>query len=497
MFVKRNWTFLFFVILVLLLYFPLINKSFASDDFAVLRRVVFFENGIFIKDFFRPLSDITLYSNYLVAGFNPVVYNLFNFLSHACIVWMVFLIARRVHWVPANMKKPFSWLAALLFLTFPSHNESVVWGVGRASLMAALFGVLALLVAVWDMPRRRKYLLACLCYFIGLSGYESILVVPAIVVVLLYRRGESWRTYTGWAAWFSITLVVHIIVRVWVSGVLVGDYGANTMTRTNTSLLEKYAKVAGRLFLPPTDNGALLIWLFVGVVMIMAGGYYLLWRKRKQDGGDAFLNVLRLSLLLFLSLIIPFAFGVSTRTWEGDRLLYFPSVLFALWLAYLLLTALQRKQAYVLATIVIGYQLVFLMINIFNWHKASVITTQIIDVVSNAASEKKKIAVINIPEEYEGMHVFRNGFYDALWLKGVDTSVIKAVNYVTTSEMRLQPATLTPSRKDGETMIAPATHIIYGRDLLVRNEGTEYIVQADTMSVTIFYWNKEQLVKLE
>ena len=63
--------FLGLLILGLLIYLPVLNKGLLSDDFLVMRRVGL-DGVVFIKGFFRPLSDITLYFNYWMGGFEGV-----------------------------------------------------------------------------------------------------------------------------------------------------------------------------------------------------------------------------------------------------------------------------------------------------------------------------------------------------------------------------------------------------------------------------------------
>jgi len=497
---KRVGTFFLFLLLVMAIYGPLMHKSFASDDFAVLRRVVFFKHGIFIKGFFRPLSDITLYFNYWLAGFDPVVYNLFNFVSHACIVYMVFLIARRIRWIPAGSRNLFSWLSALLFLTYPFHNESIVWGVGRASLMAALFGVMAMLAAVSDLPSRWKYFLASVFYFIGLSGYESIMVLPGIILLLVYDRALPLRRYVSWVVWMGVTLAVHLVVRVLVSGVLFGAYGGDTMLAAGNSNSYglKYIKVIGRVFLPPMEQSVVLTVLFAALVVVWAIALVILWKRRKEDAkGPASLG--RLSIILLLSLLIPIMFGVSTRTYEGDRLFYFPSVFTAMWIAWFLIIFFRGKQVFIAAAAVLLYQVVFSVIAVHNWQRASAITEHLIEAIKNRPQPRRRIMVVNVPQEYEGAHVLRNGFYDALWLQGVDTSLVRAVNYTSTEQMRRQPRVIRPQYKNGQWIIAPEVTVEYARGAAVvsGSSDTGFLLLADSLDTDIYYWNKEKLLPLQ
>src|ERR1700730_9872989 len=79
---KPGWFPLFlFTATSFLLYLPVLNRYFVSDDFKVLRRVCF-DHIILIKGFFRPLSDLSIYMNYRLGGLEPEVFNSFNILVH-------------------------------------------------------------------------------------------------------------------------------------------------------------------------------------------------------------------------------------------------------------------------------------------------------------------------------------------------------------------------------------------------------------------------------
>lgn len=500
MFVKRFKVFFLFLLLVLVIYSPLINKSFSSDDFQIIRRVVFAEHGILIKGFFRPLSDITLYYlNYCFVGFNPLWYNIYNFISHACIAYLVFLIAGRIPWIPADKRRFFSWVSALLFITYPFHNEPVVWAVGRASLMAGLFGALSILAALSDINLRLKYLLVCVFYFIAMSGYESVLVLPGIILLMIYDPKQPLRTYIPWIGWMGITLIIHLVVRVWISGVFTGVYGAEMMSGSSTSYLMKGFKVLGRVLLPPMEHSKLLVALFGVEVIILSACIVALWKKRREKP-EGFYGILRFTGMLALALLIPVMFGISTRTYEGDRLFYFPSLIVAWWVSWMMTTLLSKKAAFACAGVFIAYQLIFLLITVYNWHNASRITRDMVSTikgVKEAMGGRKHVYVVNIPEEYEGAHVLRNGFYDALWWKGVDTSGITAVNYIRT-EQRKAAGSLEPRRQtDGRVFIPPFVDLSFsGRTPGVFEQDGKYTLDINPARDRILYWDGNSLKEL-
>ena len=166
-----------------LLYLPVLGHFFVSDDFKVLNRVC--NNGIiFIPGFFRPLSDLTIYANFLVGGLHPLVYNSFNILVHALNGFLLFILCLSAPFgVPENRKLLFAFSVSVLFLSYPFHNEGVVWLLGRGASMACFFSLGALLIYHKIGNRPLKIFCVCICYFIGLSAFESILFFPLIFFI--------------------------------------------------------------------------------------------------------------------------------------------------------------------------------------------------------------------------------------------------------------------------------------------------------------------------
>src|ERR1700688_4208928 len=84
-----------FIVASFLIYLPVINHYFVSDDFKVLYRVCL-EHTLFIKGFFRPLSDITILLNYYLNGFDSTVFNSFNILIHGINSFLVYRVCLNI-----------------------------------------------------------------------------------------------------------------------------------------------------------------------------------------------------------------------------------------------------------------------------------------------------------------------------------------------------------------------------------------------------------------
>lgn len=110
----------------------------------------------------------------------------------------------------------------------------------------------------------------------------------------------------------------------------------------------------------------------------------------------------------------------------------------------------------------------------------------------------KEIVVINLPDELEGAFVFRNGFYKALLLNGIDTGRVVVNNYLT----RLQYLGLEGKIKadSGSSLysILPVTHILPTGDsdsLIIVNTlaNTQKMVSSNAV---LYFWDKCSLQRV-
>jgi protein O-mannosyl-transferase len=493
--IKKN-ILVYFVFLIssLLLFWPVLHKNFASDDYSVLYRIVY-HHGFFTNDFFRPLSDISLYGSYLMAGFNPFYYNLFNVITHASCAFLLYRFCLTNNFSAVNGPHYFAWLAAILFLIYPFHNEAVVWAIGRGIVLSGFFGLLSLLMVFSDRSNFKKYFLAGLFYFISLCGYETVLPLPCIALLLLYFKNTSLKKLLLAAGVYSIAILANFIMRIQVSGTIWGSYGSKIFSSSTGENGIKFFKAAGRLFLPPSQSPLLSSICFVVlVVCVIAAGIYIVKRKSNQKH-----NFLEISSITFIACILPAMFGISTRTYEGDRVFYFSSFFLCTWIAYmasLLKNNTMRRGA---VFFIASYFLFFFYQSILTWRKSGSMAGEIINEVSNIRHGGKKLYLLNLPEEYNGAQVFRNGFTDALLINHTDTSGVMVINYLTSEYALKIPGIIRPVKQQERLFIYPSSFII--GDTITARVWT-YIDRNDSVHVKykttdmIYYWNKESFVLL-
>jgi hypothetical protein len=477
---KRLLVLLFFLLGTFLLYFPVLGNGFLTDDYAALHRILI-EKRILYKEFLRPLIDITFYGNWVFSGLHPVGYYVFNFIVHALTCWMVYRVALDLPGLPDGQQEAIALTAGFLFLVYPFHNEGVVWLAGRLSSMAALFGLLAIHFSL-TKAGPWGFLGAALCWFIGLFAYESIIILPAMILVLEWMKyRNAGRVVRSAMAW-GVTGLLCVAMRYFVAGRIVPAYGPGGMGQGSGVRL---VKVLGRCFLPPLENPRWMIILSVGLVLVTVGVQMVLWRRR---GGRVYLW---LEGLFLLALMPAMAFGVSTRTSEGDRVLYFPSCFLCILISALLFFFVTRARRRLLfgGIAAIG-GIIFISMNNRNWVVASRTASTVLDTLRAAPG---RVVLVNAPDEWEGAYIFRNNFKEGLEVNGVDVHKVVVTHFLMRLEYLPVRGWIEPEREDSGVFIYPATRIVM--------EGSRFRVVGmpdsfDGAVDRVYYWDKFDLKPL-
>lgn len=489
---SRDWKLLTSLfLLALVMYVPVLGKGFASDDFEVMYRVVN-DRIFYLIGFFRPLSDLSLYACYLIGGYDGWIYNLLNIILHAFSGFFLYKTALLLFEGKVRSPGAAAVLAAVLFVIFPFHNESVVWIVGRASNLSCFLGFWALYLALTVNPTFKWACIVGLLYFASLSTYETTITLPGIVVLLNIYLYPGQRRWLKWMVVFLLAIILNIVVRLSLSEELVGDYGARIFDPSVTNNLIKISKTWGRLFLPPLESSSTMVILLL-VIMLVLG--WLIWRLFKVVP-EYRRSFLLLAGSLFLACGVPFLFGVSTRTIEGDRLLYFPSYFLCLVLACLLTVVFNKRNLYPAFACLVVYYSVCLQLNNFTWRKADAITQSILMDMSRLRPQFSQALLLNLPEEYKGAHVFRNGFEEALLLQSIDTTGIVIGSFQGFSEQTDLTKKIVPVEDSSDIRwFGPTSGIRQGTWLITIDKlSGEKREQPIDSNLPVIYWNNRNMV---
>jgi tetratricopeptide (TPR) repeat protein len=261
----------------LLLYLPSLRFDFTIDDPLLTTKneeisrfegnyLPFFTAPLFSgtdqsrgnSNLYRPLLTSSIAFNYRLAGyrFDPVGFHALNVLLYGLCVVVVFYF---VHSILASLGRDdprLAMLAALLFLVFPSHLESVCNVKHREEVLACLLGLSAWLAAsrpppdgsrsrVWRVGAPFLFLLALL------SKESAALLLPCMLIWELAQRrpfAAGWRRVPEHLYSFSLAMLVYLLLRFHALGSLLGPPGTRAFFEEDSSLFFRGA-VASTTFL--------------------------------------------------------------------------------------------------------------------------------------------------------------------------------------------------------------------------------------------------------
>lgn len=408
----------------LVLYIPILGNTFVSDDWLVLKRLAM-EGRLNTNGFFRPLSDMTIWLNYQLGGLNALNYYLFGIILRGLSAVLLYRFCLQWPWAEGDDRKYlFAGLSALIFITYPFHNEPVAWILGRGALMAGIFTIAALLILTGTLKHGLKIAGICICYFIGLLAYESILFLPMIVLVYLFATNRSYALTGLYFFIMALTLGLHVFLRVEISGTLAGDYGERFINVEPGGFILNGLKAIVRSFVPPQSDSNLFIAFAVFLLLSWLVLKSQLQKRARSDNRPKMLYFCIVGFWLF-SLFLPCLGGVSTRTSESDRFLELPSYFLCMIAAFFMTFLLRRKKALLTTLfIIVGYNIFFLEKNNFNWSTASNTVKATLQLAKSNDGEGK-IYFYQLPDQIDGAYIFRVGFEEALLLNGVDTARVQ------------------------------------------------------------------------
>jgi tetratricopeptide (TPR) repeat protein len=136
----------------------------------------------------RPLTFLTFHWNWLAGGAAPLGFHLVSVLLHAANSALVLLVARRA-WNGSP-----ALLAAALFAIHPLQTQAVNYVFQRATLLAAFFALLSLLLFLQE-----RYSWSAAAFGLSLLAKEETIALPAFLLLIDFvrrRRGIPWRYYT-------------------------------------------------------------------------------------------------------------------------------------------------------------------------------------------------------------------------------------------------------------------------------------------------------------
>jgi len=210
-----------------LVYWPALRNGFVWDDTALVLRDPLirswrlipegFRHFLFLDataaDFYRPLQRVTFTADYALFGFAaPWGWHLTSILIHAGAAVALFFLGRKLTGGRADL----ACGAALVWAIHPLQTSAVTYIAGRADPLAALFGFIALTLALLSMESKRPLALtlgAGTGFLAALLSKESGVFALLVWLAILAARRAPRQVWGKWLLLTAAVLAIYLGLR--------------------------------------------------------------------------------------------------------------------------------------------------------------------------------------------------------------------------------------------------------------------------------------------
>lgn len=300
----------------------------------------------------RPLTFLSFHWNYMAGGTNPAGFHLVNISLHALNAALVVLIAR------GEGRGVVPWLAGAVFALHPLQSQAVNYVFERATLLAAAFAFLSLL-----LYQRKRFLGSAIFFAISMLAKEETVALPVLLLLWdgVRRRPIAWKYHTAMFA-IAVGAAVRLFAVLHATPAATLGFGTKGMSPLSYALtqsrviwtylrlfvlpfglnLDHDVSLSTGLLSPPVTAAAV-----AGLAALLGTLAWLTWRGHVE----AFWG------LGFFILLAPSSSVVPAQDLMFEHRMYFPMVCLAI-AASLLLARLRQPflapAAAVLAVVMAG-----------------------------------------------------------------------------------------------------------------------------------------------
>ena len=290
---------------------------------------------------FLPLRDLSYWFDISAFGLNPAAFRLHNIMLYLLCLPLVYATTvglwryfRPVHHAEADVSP---WAAAVvtaLFALHPAHVEAGVWISGRKDLLAGLFSLLALCLAVYAKREgglSARYASSALLALLAamLSKATAVAMAPAIAMlwILFWRDIPTQHKRRSALLWpFAILLLGGCTLLIFAANsvptVKAPPYFGGVIITRALAILGWMARLVGtsesrHFFYPVMDVTYIPVMVLSGIVVLLAAGLgmIIIARRRSLEG---------YAMVVFVLLCIPYMQLVPyyTTSLASDRFLF-------------------------------------------------------------------------------------------------------------------------------------------------------------------------------
>lgn len=430
--------YLFFFVVIFVLYYPAQQAKFINDTLYYL----YGADQMGIKGVLNSYGIIWLWQ--LTAFAYYILYKLFGFhwfgwhiTFSALFAYNAYLLFRLLSFHTTLFSVRIAFISALLFLLSPFQTEVLAWGGCLHYLLIVTFLLLGFirLLNYYENPNTENFIFFQILFACSLMCFEQAFLFPAVYFLFSFlvastQLSKSIKEIFS-LFFFKILLVNMLLIGIYMIatklsfGVWIAHYRAdNHLNLHFLPMYETYMKYNLKFlvyfrYLPAGLKSVMEspftkdIFIAIHLILFFAAVVYLLYKKNAKSPVFFVLSFFYLSyvfmLLPVLNLDTSFNFEI-----QSDRYGYIASVFFYPLLVFILYRLLTKSLFSVIIMTELVCSLYFVVHNVQLWNKAGEITMNLAK--NYPLQNTQKSYILNLPDNYAGAYMLRNGFTRALSL---------------------------------------------------------------------------------
>ncbi len=380
------------------------NYYFLNDDFVHIPQAAEL-NFLNDSSFIRPVSNFSLWVDYIIWGKDAYGYHLTNLIIHFVNVILVFFTSKVLfrYFDDDNKFLLKSILSCTLFLVYAFHSESIFWILGRGSSLNTLFFLCSLLCFLKSQKSYLYFTLSLIFFSVGLFTYELIWVLPIIVTLLYIFQKIRTRLEFVIAIWISF--ILFLLFKFFLLNQGVETYELGAIKNLNLkALFYNYNTLLARSFLPPFDSSTLFLLFYLALISVLILVIFK-WRNN---------HLILFSFFgIIISLLPAITLGIDTHDTESERFIYLATFFVIIFIVEVF-SKMQIKFLFVGMILLIFIHCILLQNAATSYRFSSEVSRKSLECIGEG---NQKITAINLPMQYKGALIFRKGFGEAVeWI---------------------------------------------------------------------------------
>lgn len=404
---------IFISLICIACYLPFANIGFLSDDFTFLQHYQSEGWGMissnFYDAFFIPVTHIIQLILLDVFNQNALLIHITQIILHFYIAVLIYRIALE----NLNFKPYSAILSSIFFILIPYQSEAIFWfsSIGyQCCLMLTLVAIRSYF--------KNQIVSYCLFFILSIHCKEIGYTTPIFIYALSYFTKQKKKNL--YLLYSFLIVILSLISRYLVLGELVGGYGE--ITHLNFQLTS-VLKVIGGYFIKffsfsryATSSGFLITQCLL-IISILTPIIIHLIKNQKFNKVGLWLFIFSICILPVINLEIT-----SINMIQSDRYGYFASVPIVLFFGSAV-SFLKNKMKILVTAFSISMFFFMAILNNQKWIGASLLAENYLSELSKVLSNEKKVFLLNVPDNFNGVYVLRNGVRDYLSMKNIETEI--------------------------------------------------------------------------